>query len=126
MAKTVRVENHFYPEDELFTLPSLGQVKNFGEAQEVTEEQLYNYRAMGFEWPEGTEDLVLVFKDPDPVADLVDSENKDQLVKDAEAAGVEVTSNMTKEQIAQAIVDKQQADDSAIITTPAFGEGEAK
>ena len=120
MAKTVRVENHYYPEGELFNLPSLGQVENFGEPREVTEDQLYNYRAMGFEWPSDGDDLVIVIKEPDPIEELVDSSKKD-LLNEAKSVGATVNTKMTKDEIAQAILDKRN--ETALPTAVVETEG---
>lgn len=81
---TVTVHNDFYPEGAELVLPGLGSVKN-GEAKEVTEAQITEFRSLGYEFPEKG-DLELYYP-PKPV------KTKD-LEPDAEV-------NLTDEELAE-------------------------
>src|SRR4051794_38850580 len=70
---TVRVENYYYPEGELFSIPGLGGVKNFEETT-VDEVQIETYKSMtGAEWPDN-DYLLIVSQEPPPAPEPEEAE----------------------------------------------------
>lgn len=86
---TVRMENHYYPPGQTFTMPALGEVINFQDV-EVSMTQVAEYTAMGFVWPDD-DHLVIVVAEPElPTDESVPADTLTPQMMDAGAASLQM------------------------------------
>jgi hypothetical protein len=117
---TVTVHVAGTPDGEDVEVPGLGSVPNNG-TKEVDTHQIQLFEALGFTFPTSGELVIKV--PPDPADELADT-TKTELLNRAKELGIEGRSSMTKEELAEAIVEFENAPLGEV--TPADTESETR